>query len=146
MKQSLVTAALVVLLAGCATTTYKSFETRGDGIIEGRGGAKSVQDGMDIWDYGDPPRKFRVLGVIEDERPGGIIPMAQLRSDMVKKAREVGGHALIQVRSQAQIVGYQSFGTATATTYGSSATATGMSTAVPIRRNAAQFLVIRYID
>lgn len=134
------------VLSSCATTTFKSFETRGDGVIEGRGGTKTVQDGMDIWDYGDPPRRFKIIGIIEDERPGGIIPMAQLRSDMVKKAREAGGQALIQIRSQAQIVGYQSFGSATATTYGSSATATGFATSVPIRRNTAQFAVIRYVD
>lgn len=134
------------VLASCATTTFKSFETRGDAVIEGRGGTRTVHDGMDIWDYGDPPRKFKVLGIIDDERPGGIIPMAQLRSDMVKKAREAGGHALIQIRSQAQIVGYQSIGSATATTYGNSATATGFATSVPIRRNTAQFAVVRYID
>jgi len=130
----------------CATTTFKTFETRGDGIVEGKGGTKSVQDGMDVWDFGDPPRRFRVIGVIEDERPGGVIPMSQLRSDMVKKARVVGGHALIKIRSQAQIVGYQSFGATTATAFGSSATATGFSTMVPIRRNTAQFAVIQYVE
>lgn len=133
-------------IAGCATTTYKTFEIRGDGVIEGKGGTRTVQDGMDIWDYGEPPRRFRVIGIIEDERPGGIIPMAQLRSDMVKKAREVSGHAMIQIRSEAQVVGYQSFGSATATAYGSTATATGISTAVPIRRNSAQFAVIQYVE
>lgn len=138
--------ALIITLVGCATTTYKEFEARGDGVVEGRGGTKTVQDGMDIWDYGDPPRRFRVIGVIEDERPGGTLSMSRLGSDMVKKAREVGGHALIQVRSQAQIVGYQNVGTATATSYGSSATVTGVNTTVPVRRNAAQFVVIKYVD
>ena len=142
-------AALVVCalaLVACATTTYKTFETRGDGIVEGNGGTKSVQDGMDIWDNGDPPRRFRIIGLIEDERPGGVIPMGQLRSDMVKKAREVGGQALIQIRSQAQVVGYQSFGSATATAYGNTATATGVTTSMPIRRNTAQFAVIQYVE
>lgn len=147
MKPSLIALISCALtLAACATTTYKTFETRGDGVIEGKGGAKSVQDGIDIWDYGDPPRRFRVIGIIEDERPGGIIPMGQLRSDMVKKARDVGGHALIQIRSQAQIVGYQSIGSATATSYGNTATATGATTSMLIRRNTAQFAVIQYVD
>lgn len=137
---------IVFALAACATTTFKTFETRGDSVVEGRGGTKTMHDGMEIWDYGDPPRKFRVLGIIEDERPGGIIPMGQLRSDMVKKAREVGGHALIQIRSQAQVVGYQTVGSATATSYGSTASATGFATSVPIRRNSAQFAAIRYVD
>ncbi len=135
-----------ILCTGCATTTFKTFETRGSGVIEGKGGTKTVQDGMDIWDYGDPPRKFKILGVIEDERPGGIIPMGQLRAEMVKKAREVGGHALIQAANQAQIVGYQTFGSATTTAYGNTATATGLATAVPIRRNSALFVVIQYVE
>lgn len=72
--------------------------------------------------------------------------MSQLRADMVKRAREVGGHALIQIRSQAQVVGYQRYGGATATAYGNTATATAYSTAVPIRKNAAQFAVIQYVE
>lgn len=147
MKTShLILVASMLCIAGCATTTYKTFEARGNGVLEGKGGTKAIQDGMDIWDYGDPPRRFRVIGIIEDERPGGVIPMGQLRSDMVKKAREVGGHALIQIRSQAQVVGYQSFGGATATTYGNTATTTGYSTAMPIRRNSAQFAVIQHVE
>jgi hypothetical protein len=143
---SIVLVLCALALVACATTTYKTFETRGDGIIEGKGGTKSVQDGMDIWDYGDPPRRFRVIGIIDDERPGGLIPMSQLPLDMVKKAKEVGGHALIQIRSQAQVVGYQSIGSATATAYGNTATAIGVTTSVPIRRNTAQFAVIQYVE
>jgi len=146
MRNIYVFLAAALCISGCATTTYKTFETRREGIVEGRGGTKAVQDGMDFWDYGDPPRRFRVIGIIEDERPGGVIPMSQLRSDMVKKAREVGGHALIQIRSQAQVVGYQSFGNAAATSYGNTATATGYSTAMPIRKNSAQFAVIQYVE
>jgi hypothetical protein len=136
----------VTLLIGCATTTYKTFETRGSGVVEGNGGTKITEDGMDIWDYGEPPRKFKVLGVIEDKRSGGIIPMRQLHADMVKKAREVGGHALIKATNQAQIVGYQTIGSATSTINGNTANTTGSATTVPIRRNSAQFVVIQYVE
>jgi len=139
-------AALVGALTGCATTTYKPFETRGDAIFDGKGGTRSVEDGMDIWEWGDPPRRYRVLGLIDDERPGGAVQMARLRSDMVKKAREVGGQALIQVRNQSRVVGSQTTGNTSAAAYAGPATAMGATTTKPLRENSAQFIVIRYLD
>lgn len=133
------------LLAGCATTEYKAFEGKGN-VIEGKGGTKVVVDGMEIWDNGEPPRKFKVLGIIDDERPGGLIPMSQLRSDMVKKAREGGGDAVVQLNSQSQIAGYYTSGSASAYAYGNSATAYGSSTTMPVRRNLAKFAVIKYVE
>lgn len=133
------------LVAGCATTEYKSFEGKTN-VFEGKGGTKVVVDGMELWDNGEPPRKFKVLGIIDDERPGGLIPMAQLRSDMVKKAREAGGDALIQLGSQSQIAGYYTSGSASAYGYGNSATAYGSATTMPVRRNVAKFAVIKYVE
>src|SRR5438105_976918 len=78
---------ILTVLQGCATTEFRSFEANNK-LFEGRGGIKVVVDGMEIWYSGDPPRRFTVLGIIDDQRPVGIIPMAQLRGDLVKKARE----------------------------------------------------------
>jgi hypothetical protein len=136
---------LVLLLTGCATTEYKVFEGKGN-VIDGQGGTKVVVDSMEIWDNGEPPRKFMVLGIIEDERPGGIIPMSRLRSDMVKKAREVGGDAIIQLNSQSKITGYYTSSSASASAYGNSATAYGSSTTMPVRRNMAKYAVIKYVE
>jgi hypothetical protein len=137
--------ALLVVLAGCASTEYKAYEGKGN-VIEGTGGTKVVVDGMEIWDNGNPPRKFKVLGIIEDQRPGGILPMAQLRGDMVRKAKEAGGDAIIQLNSDSQIAGFYTTGSATATGYGNTATAYGSSTSMPVRRNMAKFAVIKYLD
>lgn len=136
---------IAISIAGCATTEYKSFEAK-DNAFDGKGGTKVVVDGMEIWDNGDPPRKFKVLGIIDDQRPGGLISMSQLRSDMVKKAREAGGDAVVQLSNQSQIAGYQTSGSASAYAYGSSANAYGSSTTTPVRRNIAKFAVIKYLD
>jgi hypothetical protein len=133
------------LMTGCATTEYKPFDGKVN-VFEGNGGTKIIVDGMEIWDNGEPPRKFKVLGIIDDQRPGGIIPMSQLRSDMVKKAREAGGDAVVQLGSRSQIAGFYSSGSATAYSYGSSATVYGSSTTMPVRRNVAKFAVIKYVD
>lgn len=147
MRTSFAALAILVLplVAGCATTSYKPYEAKSN-IFEGKGGTKVVFDGMEIWDNGDPPRRFTVLGIIDDQRPGGIIPMSQLRGDMVRKAREAGGDAIVQLSNQSQIAGYYTSGSATAYSYGSSATAYGSSTTMPVRRNVAKFVVIKYVD
>src|SRR5262245_31581413 len=144
----LLLAAVVCMLAlmGCATTTYKPFETRGDAVFDGKGGVRSTQDGMDIWDFGDPPRRYKVLGIIDDERPGDAGAMSRLYGDVARKARDVGGHALIQVRNRSQLVGQQTTDNMTATAPGNPAPAMETTGATPVRKNTAQFLVIRYLD
>jgi hypothetical protein len=67
--------------------------------------------------------------------------MNRLYDDVAKRAREVGGQALIQVRNQSQIVGYQA-----TDGNGTSTAATGSTTPTPVRQNKAQFIVIRYVD
>jgi len=134
--------ALIMMLAtsafaSCATTEYKAFEGNAN-VIDGKGGTKVVVDGMEIWDNGEPPRKFKIVGIIDDERPGGLIPMSQLHSDIVKKARAAGGDAIIQLNSQSQISGYYSHGHV----YSSSVSAHTS----PVRRNISKFAVIKYIE
>jgi hypothetical protein len=101
---------------------------------------------MDVWTHGDPPRRFQVLGIIEDERPGGLIPMTQLKHDIVQKARQNGGNAVIFVSSGSQLAGYYTASSASAYGYGNSATAFGSSTTVPITRRSSTYVVIRYLN
>jgi hypothetical protein len=137
--------ALTVALSGCTNTDFQSWEGR-NSVVEGRGGTKKVVDGMDIWTFGDPPRRFQVLGIIQDERPGGMIPMAQLKHDIVQKARQNGGDAVIFVSSASQLAGYYTASSATAYGYGNSATAFGSSTTVPLTRRSSTYVVIRYLN
>jgi hypothetical protein len=137
---------LVVAVAcvSCTNTEFQSWEGR-NSVVEGRGGTRKVVDGMDVWTYGDPPRRFQVLGIIQDNRPGGIIPMAQMKHDIVAKARQSGGDAVIILSSQSQLAGYYTSGSATAYGYGNFASAYGNSTTVPLTRHTATFVVIKYL-
>lgn len=56
--------ALVVSLVSCGTpfTQY-----RGKGILEGKGGTVRSVDGVDFWETGEPDRKCRILGMLEDD-------------------------------------------------------------------------------
>jgi hypothetical protein len=49
----------------CTTAEYTVFEYRnGSKIIDGEGGSKRVVDGVEIWDAGDPPHRYRIMGMI----------------------------------------------------------------------------------
>lgn len=122
---------LSVCFLGCATTTFKPFEAKVN-EFEGQGGTKEIVEGMEVWDYGTPPRKYMILGMIDDSRSGGIGSMSSLKSDVVAKAKEVGGDALIQVSNNSQFAGIYA--------------PSGSSVAVPIRRNMSKFAVIQYLD
>ena len=136
---------VTLLFVSCTSTDFQSWEGR-NSVVEGRGGTRKVVDGMDVWTHGDPPRRFKVLGIIEDERPGGLIPMARLKHDIVEKARQNGGNAVILVSSASQLAGYYTTSSATAYGYGNSASAYGSSTTVPLTRRSSTYVVIRYLD
>jgi hypothetical protein len=132
-------------MTGCATTEFKPFEARVNSY-EGKGGTKTIVEGMELWDNGDPPRTYKVLGIIEDRRSSGMLSMASLKSDIVEKAKEVGGDAVIQLSSQSHITGMYSTGSASAYGYGGGATAYGSSTTVPVGKTMSKFVVIKYLE
>ena len=107
------------LISGCSLvkTEYKYFEGSQSGIVQGKGGSKVVIDNMDIWDDGEPPRKFKLVGFIDDIRDTGLLQITS-RSNIVKKAREAGGDALIKLHTQSQIESLYSAGGASAYAYG----------------------------
>lgn len=146
MINSLLVVAGIALLAGCVTTKYKSFESATSQIYVGRGGTKEVVDGMEVWDNGEPPRAYSVIGFVEDERPDAPYPMQVMRGEIAKKAREAGGDAVVQVSNQSQITGMVGFSTGNAWGNWRSASAIGTSFAAPTRTNSARFAVIKYVD
>ena len=104
----MVSFAVIALAAGCASTDYSTFE--GGKIIQGTGGTKKTVDGMDIWRDGSPPRKFRIVGIIDDTRRQSLISMAGYEAGLVKKAREAGGDSIVILDARSEIVGYRSSG------------------------------------
>jgi hypothetical protein len=154
-----------VSLVGCASTDYQAVESRGPLVAQGQWGTRKVVNGVDIWTSGEPPRKYRVLGVINDTRGAGVVPMAGYYSGIAAKVKQYGGDAAIEMSSQRQYVGTASFANATTTTSGgytgtgyrsgnvvgvngtvnttSSTLASG--TSVPLFKHHGQFLVVKYL-
>jgi hypothetical protein len=102
----------------CASTDFQPLESQGPVVAQGQWGTRKVVDGVDIWTTGAPPRKYRGLGVINDTRGGGVIPMAGYYRGIAAKVKQYGGNAAIEVGSQSQYVGTASFANATTTTSG----------------------------
>ncbi|NCA89992.1 MAG: hypothetical protein EOM92_14065 [Gammaproteobacteria bacterium] len=132
-----------LVVTGCATE-YKVYEGRNN-VIEGKGGTKIVVDGMEIWDNGDPPRTYQVLGVIEDSRSGGLIAQAMHNGDMVSKARAYGGEALIKLSADSEITGYITSSSGSANVYGNNISGYGTTLTMPARRNYTKYAVIKYV-
>ena len=86
--------AFAAFALGCASTQYKGYEDGGTLRI-GAGGAKEIVDEVEIWSNGTPPRTYRVLGMVNDKRPKGIIPMAQYKPMIAAVVKKQGGDAAI---------------------------------------------------
>jgi hypothetical protein len=135
----------VLLLSGCACTTteYKIFEGERAGIMEGKGGSKLVVKGMEVWDTGEPPRKFKILGFIDDNRDTGWTgeDTQSVREDVVEKARGAGGDAVVRINTQSQLSEFYKAGGASANVYGSY-----ISPALGLYgRNLSKYAVIKYL-
>jgi hypothetical protein len=61
----------------------------------GQGGAAKTINGVDIWQIGTPPRKFQIIGFIEDSRPGGPPSMAQRDGALAAVAKAHGGDGVL---------------------------------------------------
>lgn len=136
---------LIFTLAGCASTEFKPFEAKNN-VFEGTGGTKLVVEGIDVWENGDPPKKYKIIGIIEDERAGGVIPKSMLISDIAKKAKDSGGDAIIKMESNSQITGFISNAYASGNAYGNSVNASSFGSAAAVRRINSRFAVIKYIQ
>ena len=83
------------ILTSCTTTKFTKYQ--GSNVIEGKGGTVRTVDGIDFWANGTPNRKYIILGVIDDKRGSGLISRSSHDRNIVTKAKEYGGDAVILV-------------------------------------------------
>ncbi len=112
MKARAILAVIVTtfLLCGCSSTKYTVYH--GTEIFQGKGGDVLPVDGIDFYDHnGEPTRKYRILGMIE-ETAKHRLPMGRLTkvfsgsgengssekyAAIAKLARQKGGDAVMVV-------------------------------------------------
>lgn len=131
---------LLLLLAGCASTQYLAYE--GQNEFVGQGGTRFSIDGIDVWQDGTPPKKFRLLGIINDARGGGIAPQSSKYADLARIAKREGGDAVMLASSNTEYAG--SFNTGAANIQGNSIYASGVS--VPAMKRHSKYWVVKYLN
>jgi len=93
MRAIVLFAALAAALSACVTTNYKPYE--GAAVQMGTGGARTSIAGVDLWEDGTPPRKYLVVGIIDDKRRNEALDRSSFHGDIAKKVKENGGDAAI---------------------------------------------------
>jgi hypothetical protein len=132
--------ACALVAAGCAQTNYQAYEGRGANIVEGQGGTKEVIDGYEIWDNGDPPRRYQVIGVATIEDFDNLFGNQRMRSAIPAEIKKAGGDAAIVQDGWSQ---GQSVGVGTAyNSKGQMSVATGQS----FGRKQIRYKIVKYAD
>ncbi|TKD50553.1 hypothetical protein [Sphingomonas baiyangensis] len=144
MRRLLLAAALAVAFPATAHAkiVFAAYEGP-DAMQTGPGGTKVDMRGIELWMTGGPPRRFQIIGFITDSRKDRLLDGDALDSPAIaKKAREVGGEALIlNTQSERQV------GTAMGGNLWSNGTSTfGSGNSVAVNRKTTQFIVIRYVE
>lgn len=151
--------AVSVALTGCAHVQQQFAAYDGpEKAFKGPGGTKITTDGIDFWTTGSPPRNYRVLGILTDQRRDQRFSASSFGPDVAAEAKRVGGDAVVILDEAKEFVGTYSTGSATANTTGSGSVAGGSvyrqsttnafgsSTGIAIRDKITRLLVIKYVD
>jgi hypothetical protein len=124
---------------------------------EGGYGIRKVVDGVDIWTTGEPPRKYQVLGIINDERLQAPFEMARYYHDIAAKVKKAAGNGAIEAYSNSQITAIVSNSSTTSSgtvsAYGAgnaafghySGTSNTIGWTAPQQHHSARFVVVKYL-
>lgn len=140
---------LMLSLTGCAIqSNYAAYE--GEKVIAGDGGTKTIVDGVDIWEDGTPPRKFKVIGIITDKRPPSRIAQSSFHTSIAAKVKEVGGDAAVIAGQNEALRGMvgNAYTTGNVTSTGKSSAnvnATTFNTATPVSQVTSKIWVIKFM-
>lgn len=99
-------ALLLLTLTACASVEYQPYEGKPNEVWEGQGGTKLVVDGVDFWDNGSPPRRFKVVGYAKGAIGEGYGADPIIRSSVASKVRAMNGNAAILVNGNTTAGGF----------------------------------------
>lgn len=124
-----------------ASTKFQAYEVK-DQIIEGEGGTRETVLGVDFWTTGTPPHKYKVIGIIIDDRNKGMLTHDAVGSEKVAKViKEAGGDAAIVQSQSERTTGVVSSGSASyGYHYGF-----GTAFASAVRREKSEMIVVKYL-
>jgi hypothetical protein len=138
--------ALAIALAGptsaTAGTEYAAFEGK-SAITEGDGGTKIVKNGVEWWTTGTPPVRFKVVGIITDDRDDDWMSGNAIGSKkLAKLILSHGGQAAIIADRSGRNVGPMTMPLG----YHDADTPATSSITVPMNRVKTVLIVVKYIE
>jgi hypothetical protein len=81
-------------------------------VATGEGGTKITKNGIDYWTTGTPPRRYQIIGFVQDKRDELMDSGHAIGSpNIASKVKRAGGHAVI-VESQDEVGKTGGFGSA----------------------------------
>ena len=110
--------AALTVVSGCATSNVSFLPYRGtQSVFKGSGGTVRQLKGIDVWENGDPDRKFKLIGIIEqigqDSSSRRLINLnitGQIKSgiqesELVDLVKKNNGDALVLISKESKISG-----------------------------------------
>lgn len=135
----------LALLAACSTLSFYPHEPSSNSQL-GKGGSRFVVEGIDVWFNGEPPRRYTILGYIDD--PRGLYSDDEHRtieSAVLAKAREIGADALIEIQLPGRSA--PSSGVSFGTGFGHRDFGLGVGFGFPLsERVNVKYTAVRYLD
>jgi hypothetical protein len=141
-------AAVALLFTGC--TSNKATEWRDSKIYQGEGGAVEVVKEMEVWTKGTPNRKYKIMSMINHSHGtgglGGLINSMSWKSGVVKKAKELGGDAVIIGSRSRILTGYTGSQSGQVNTRGPGVSYSGTSSNRANYSDKSEIFVIKFVD
>jgi hypothetical protein len=98
---------LVLLCAPAAVpaSTIEYNDYQGGEIVEGTGGTLKKVNGIDFWDNGTPNRKYKVIGIIDDQRDPHSKRSEDFYKEISKLAIKHGASGVVIINTERKITG-----------------------------------------
>lgn len=112
-KAHLLVSFLLIMSLGCAAiieteTEFKPW--RGNNSFIGQGGTVEVYGGIEFWEFGDPDKPYRIIGVIrqskKDTHGHRMLFEKFNRNQIVKLVNQAQGDGIVKVKDRRFISGY----------------------------------------
>jgi hypothetical protein len=97
-------------LTAASAPKFEPYEGK-KSVVDGEGGTRVQNAGIDFWTSGTPPHRYRILGVLTDARPSGGFGSDLTKSQaLAKRIKDVGGDAAIVLGEETKTTGAVSLG------------------------------------
>lgn len=133
---------VLLLLSGCATADFTPYSGTQQNWPVAAGAFVETKYDVPVY-RGTPDRPYRVLGYLSaDTAP---VRRHAVTAFMARRAKELGGDALILTSKGAEYQGSIQTSSANAWVSGNIVTASGMRTTIPLYRGKGEGVVIKFL-